>query len=141
MSSANVDLHVRAMAAFNARDVDAIVAFFDPNIEYHSTFAAADGVVYHGHDGIRSWHRNLRDAWGEDIRVEVEAYFDLGEETLAFTVWHARGRRSGAEVALQGALMFRWRDGRAAYGKGYVDRDQALAELGITEDELEPIAP
>lgn len=129
------------MAAFNARDIDTIVALCDPDIEYHSTFAAADGVVYHGHHGIRSWHRNLDEAWGEDIRVEVEAYFDLGDQTLALTVWLARGRRSGAEVALQGALMFRWRDGRAVYGKGYVDRHQAVAELGITKDELESIVP
>jgi ketosteroid isomerase-like protein len=139
--SANVDLHGRAMAAFNARDIESIVALCDPTIEYHSTFAAADGVIYHGHDGMRSWHRNLHETWGEDIRVEVVAYFDLGDQTLAFTVWWARGRSSGAEVALQGALMFRWRDDRIVYGKGYVDRDQAIAELGIDEDELEPIAP
>jgi ketosteroid isomerase-like protein len=129
------------MEAFDARDIEAIVALCDPNIEYHSTFAAADGVVYHGHDGMRSWHRNLHEAWGDDIRVEVEAYFDLGSQTVAFTVWKARGRRSGAQVAMQGALMFRWRGGRAVYGKGYTDRDQAVAELGITENELEPIAP
>jgi ketosteroid isomerase-like protein len=129
------------MEAFDARDIEAIVALCDPNIEYHTTFAAADGAVYHGHDGMRRWHRDLQETWGDEIRNEVEAYFDFGERTLVFTVLQGRGRRSGAQVEMSGALTFRWYEGRAVYGKGYADRDQALADLEVTADELEPIAP
>jgi hypothetical protein len=39
------------------------------------------------------------------------------------------------------AQVFRWRDGLGVYWKGYVHREDALRDLGISEDELEPIAP
>jgi hypothetical protein len=98
--------------------------------------------VYHGHDGARRWHQDLTDAWGEEIRVEPETYFDLGEQTLLFYVLHGRGRQSGAEVAIRNAAhVFRWRDGLIVYWKGYVERQDALRDLGIAEDALEPIAP
>ena len=74
----------RFVAAFNARDVESLIACFAPSIEYHSAFAAVGGAVYHGHDGLRRWHRDLAEAWGDEIRAEPETYFDLGEHTLAF---------------------------------------------------------
>jgi hypothetical protein len=39
------------------------------------------------------------------------------------------------------ALVVRWRAGRLAYLKGYSNRDEALRDLGVTEDELKPITP
>ena len=53
MSQENVELHRRAIQAFNARDIEAFIAYCDPGIEWHSTFAAVGGAIYHGHDGIR----------------------------------------------------------------------------------------
>jgi hypothetical protein len=52
-------------------------------------------------------------AW-EGLRAEPEAYFDLGEQTLAFYVLRARGRQSGLELALPIAALVRWRDGLAS---------------------------
>ena len=141
MSERNLESLRRWIEAFNARDVEGVIACFDPSIEYHSTFAAADGAVYHGHDGIRRWHRDLEEAWGEEIGSDTEVIFDLGECTLQFFVFHARGRSSGAEVAMPGAQVSRWRDGRMVYAKGYADREEALRDLDVSEDELEPIEP
>ena len=141
MSSQNVEFHRRIYAAFNARDADALVALCHPSIEVQSVFAAVSGDVYHGHDGVRRWQRELSEAWGGEIRVEAEAYFDLGEHALAFDVMHGRGRRSGAEVALPGAAVTRWRDDRCVYFKAYADREEALRDLGASADALEPIAP
>ena len=38
----------------------------------------AAGAVYHGHDGVREWHRELADGFGEDVRIDPEAYLDWG---------------------------------------------------------------
>jgi ketosteroid isomerase-like protein len=140
VSRHNVELARRFFDANNARDTDAIIACFDPSAEFHSVFAAVGGEVYHGHDGVRRYVRDRADAL-EEIRLEPEAYFDLGEDTLIFYVGRGRGRHSGAEVALPGAQVFRWREDLIVYAKGYVHRQDALRDLGITEDELEPIAP
>ena len=142
MSDENVELLRRWIEAFNAREIDAIIARCDPSIELHSVFAAAGGAVYTGHDGLRRWQRDLEDAWGEGIRVEPEAsYVDLGERTLVFYVLHGRGKHSGVEVTMPVATVFRWRGGLIVYFKGYTHREDALNDLGVSEDELEPIEP
>ena len=136
MSEQNVELQRRLTNAFNARDLEAFISLCDPDVEVHSTFAEL-GAIYHGHDGVRRWHRDFEDAWEKNIRIEVQSYFDLGEYTLLFSVWHGRGRQSGLDVALPGAQVARWRDGRLVYIKGYTDREDALVELGVSEDALE----
>jgi ketosteroid isomerase-like protein len=141
MSEGNVELFRGFVEAFNARDVEALIAYCDPNIELHSAFAAVGGAVYHGHDGLRRWHRDLGDAWGEQIRAEPEVYFDLGEQTLVFYVLRGRGKHSGAEVAMEVAAVATWREDLIVHLMTYAHRQNALSDLGVTEDKLEPIAP
>jgi ketosteroid isomerase-like protein len=141
MARRNVELARRFNEAFNARDIEALIALCAPDVEFNSVFAAVGGAIYHGHDGLRSWHRDLQGAWGEEIGLEPEAYFDLCEQTLTFYVYHARGQQSGAGVGMPAAGVLRSRDGRIAYVKAYTDREEALRDLGVTEDELEPIEP
>jgi ketosteroid isomerase-like protein len=141
MSRRTVELLRRWFEAFNARDIEAAIAVCDPSGEFTSTFAVGGAAVYHGHDGMRKYFGDLAEVWGDEIRLEPEAYFDLDEHTLAFSVSRGRGRHSGAEVAMPVASVARWRDGRMVYLKGYADREDALRDLGVSEDELEPIAP
>jgi ketosteroid isomerase-like protein len=140
MSEKNVELTRRYVEAWNARDNEAVIALCDPQIELDSFFSEVGGV-YYGHDGVRRYFRDLEDAWGDELRVEPEAYFDLGEHTLAFNVAQGRGRHSGAEVARSYAQVVRWREGLMVYVKGYAHREEALRDLGVSEGELEPIAP
>jgi len=141
VSEQSVELHRRIYAAFNARDVDALVALCDPSVEIRSVFGAVSGAIYNGHDGVRKWQGDLEEAWGDEIHVEAKTYFDLGEYALAFDVMYGRGRQSGAEVALPGAAVTRWRDGQCMYFEAYADRERALRDLGVSEDALDPIPP
>src|SRR2546423_13880931 len=101
MSQENVKLHHRAIEAFNTRDVETFIAVCNAQIEFHSAFGAVGGGIYHGHDGVRSWHRDFEDAWGTQIRIEPEAYFDLGEHTplvsFAARAWKPK-RRGGRDA-------------------------------------------
>jgi ketosteroid isomerase-like protein len=142
LSKQNVELHRRALEAFNSRDVEAFVAYIDPSAEYHPVLAAVSGVtIYHGHEGVRTWFRDFEDVWGKEVHVEPQAYFDLGEQTLLFYVLRARGRQSGAEVTMRFTQVARWRDNLMVYSKVYTQREEALRELGVSEDALDPIAP
>jgi hypothetical protein len=144
MSEQNVELArrvVRGMDVYNSPDVEALIAHCDPEIEFHSAFSVVGGAVYYGHDGMRSWFRDFAEIWGDEFRIEPEAYFDLGQYTLVFSVLHGRGKQSGAEVAMPTAQVVRWRDDLCVYLKGYVRREDALRDLGVSEDALEPIAP
>jgi hypothetical protein len=141
VSDNDVELARAFTAAFNSHDEEALVSCCHPEVEFHSTFAAVGGAIYKGHDGMRSWHRDIEEAWGSEIRSEPEAFFDLGENTLTFTVLHGRGMQSGAEVDLPIAAVSRSRDGLLIFYKAYIHREDALRELGVAEDALEPIAP
>jgi hypothetical protein len=141
LSEHDVELARRLNDAFNARDIEAIIALTDPVIEWHDHFSAVGAVVYHRHDGMRRWHRDLEEVWGDEIRVEPEAYFDVGEQTLAFNMLHGRGRHSVVEVSMSHAVVTRWRGGLAIYAKSYVHREDALSDLGVSEDALERIEP
>ena len=140
MSERNIELHRRFDEAFNARDIEAMIALCDPSIEFHDVAGAVDATVYHGHDGIRSWHQAREEIAGE-ICVEPEAYFDLGQDTLVFHVLHGRGKQSGVEVAMLIATVAKWREDLMVYANAYADREAALRDLGVSKDELEPIAP
>ena len=141
MREQNIEFHRRALEAFNKRDMEAWIAFCDPQIEFQSVHAAVGGATYHGHEGLRRYVEDIVDVWGSEFRAEPEAYFDLGEHSLLFHVVHGRGTQSGAEVAMPAAQVARWRDGLCVNFKAYADREDALRDLGVTEDALEPIAP
>lgn len=75
-----------------------------------TAFTAVGGEVYHGHDGPRTWHRDVEDVGGGSVHLELEAFFDLGERTLVLYVLHGRGKHSGVEVEMPAALVARLRD-------------------------------
>jgi len=141
VSEQNVDRLRRWITAFNARDIEAMIELCDPNVEFHSAFAAVGGASYHGHAGMRKWHHDLEETWGAEIRLEPEMHFDLGEDILSFYMYYGRGQQSGAEVAMPATSVVRWRDDRIIYVKVYMQRDAALSDLGVSEDELQPITP
>ena len=127
--------------AFNSRDVEVFLAFCDPEIELHTAVTGPGPAVYRGHKGVRRWHREIADAFGGEIRVEPEAFFDCGEHTISFHVLHGRGQQSGVDVATPAAHLCRWRDGRIVYFQGYLHREDAFRDLGVSSEELEEIAP
>jgi ketosteroid isomerase-like protein len=137
----NLQLHRRSVDAFNTRAVEEFVALCDPEIELHSTVTVPGGTVYHGHQGVRQWHRDLEEGWGDELRIEPEAYFAHGDHTISFHRLHGVGRQSGADVVMPAAHLCRWRDDRMVYFKGYAERAQAFADLGVTQEALQAIAP
>jgi len=141
MSQENVELHRRANDAFNTRDVEAYLAFCDPDIELHSAVTGPGPAVYYRHAGVRRWHRELTEAFGGGVSLQPEAFFDLGEHTATFHVLHGQGLQSGAAVQTPAAHVCRWRDGLIVCFKGYVHREHALSDLGASEETLARIAP
>jgi ketosteroid isomerase-like protein len=141
MPESNLELHRRSVAAFNDRDLEKFISFCDPQIELRSTVTVPGGAVYHGHDGVRQWQRDLEDGWGDELRIEPETYYDLGDQTITLHVLHGRGRQSGADVAMPAAHLCKWRDGLMVFFKGYARREGVFSDLQISEDVLQPIAP
>ena len=140
-TTSNVDLHNQFYAALNAWDESALLALCDPDIKIISVFAAVGGAVYHGHAGVLKWRRELAESWGAEYRVIPDASYDFGERTLALAVLHGRGGQSGIPVAMPAAGIAEWRDGLCTSHTAYARCEDALAELGVSWEALERIAP
>jgi len=64
MSQQTVELARQVMDALSRRDLERLIAFADPHVEWHSFFAElGERGVYRGHDGTRRYMSDLKEAW------------------------------------------------------------------------------
>jgi uncharacterized protein len=136
MSQENVESVRRMYDAWLAGDFSTVFATLDESIELNPDPEAAwvgIGEVYRGHDGIRSYMGSVYEAFDE-YRPEVEQLIDAGDQVLTLAIEHGRGRGSGAEVeAHKTAHLWTLRDGKAIRLDLYLNRDEALKAVGLSD--------
>lgn len=118
--------------AFNRRDVDAIVALTDPDIEIEVLPDLPDAQAFRGHGGVRRGIELNWEPW-ESIRVEVERLIEFGDEVVSLIRNHARGRESGVEVVQPRGVVFAFRDGKIARVRFFADQAAALEAAGLSK--------
>jgi ketosteroid isomerase-like protein len=129
MSQENVQMARKVLDAFGRRDSALLVAMSDPEVEWHSFFALAEGGVYRGHDGARRYMRDLDDAW-EIGRAEVDGGLSAGDVAVLVGRIHYRGRGSGVESASPAGWMFKFRNGKVLCFRAFREPAQALEAVG-----------
>jgi ketosteroid isomerase-like protein len=130
MSQANVELTKRAIDAYNRRDVEALRAVNDPDVEID--WSASRGVeagVYRGIDAALLFYQGYFDAF-EEILIEPEGFRDAGESVLVPNISRSRGRE-GIEVFARSALVFTFRAGRVVRVCLYQETGRALEAIGL----------
>jgi ketosteroid isomerase-like protein len=131
--SENLDF-VRSIYADWERGDFSSVQWADPEIE--SAFAAGpEPGSWKGLAGMAEGYRDWLRAW-KDFRAEPEEYMVLdGERVLVLVRNSRRGRASGLEVEAQSAAnLFHLRGGKVTRIVVYLDRGQALADLGLAPE-------
>jgi ketosteroid isomerase-like protein len=131
MPQENVELHRRAFDAFNRRDLDALLALMDADVQAVSLLVAIEGG-YIGHDGMRRWWRDLLESW-PDYTVEVVDVRDLGDLTVA--ALRTRGHGAGSDVPV-GETQWHvadWRDGKVVWWGISRTEAEALEAVGLRE--------
>jgi ketosteroid isomerase-like protein len=133
MSQENVELHHRCVDAFNRRDLDALLAVMDDDVEVVSRIVAVEGSL-NGHDGMRRWWKSWFDVW-PDYKIEVVEVRDLGDVTLA--TLRALGHGAGSDVPFEDLAwqLARWRRGKCVLWRVFNNRDEALETLGLSEQD------
>jgi ketosteroid isomerase-like protein len=129
--SANLNLVRSIYAAIGHGDYSA-AEWADPEIEY----VRADGVEPGSVTGLNGLIQAMRDLFGafEDLRAEAEDYRELDDDrVLVFTTFSARGKASGVQIGHRGAEVFEIHDHKVTRIIVYMDRDRALADLGLSE--------
>jgi ketosteroid isomerase-like protein len=133
MTSANVDLVRSIFAAWKRGDFSS-AEWAHPQIESVYADGPSPGR-WTGH--FQEGSRDFVGAW-KDFRVEAEGFRELdNERVLVLTRFSGRGKRSGLELAkmgAKGAHVFHVRDGKVIKRVFYMDRERALADLGLPSE-------
>lgn len=135
MSHQNVETFKRGSDAANRRDIEALLAEVDPEVEWHPAMAAllsGEATVYRGHDGVREWLGDQVEAFAES-RIDYSEIRDLGERVLAVGHIHARGRESGAETESPVAWLVEFRNGKVIKARAFLEPKEALEAAGLLE--------
>ena len=135
MSQENVELHYRALDAFNRRDLNAYLALMDDDAEAVPRSSALEGEnSYRGHDGIRQWWNNQLDVF-PDFSVEVVEVRDLGDVTCAAIYLRGHGAGSAAPTNQANWNMIRWRRGKCTWWRMFEAQAEALDAVGLSEQD------
>jgi ketosteroid isomerase-like protein len=132
VSQENVEVVRRALEAWSRGDLEASLAFVDPEVEWRGT-GLFPGVarVYHGHEGYTRWWNDFRALWDE-IEVIGERLLDHGDRVVVFGRFEARGR-DGITVGRELGMVVAFRDGLAARIEAFPSGEQALEAAGLRE--------
>ena len=97
MSEENVEIVRRVYDAFHRGDIEAALAYFDPDVVADASQARPDLPTGHGREELRRIVMSWVGSWDE-WREEIEEMRDVGSQVLVFIVQHGRGKGSGIEV-------------------------------------------
>jgi ketosteroid isomerase-like protein len=133
MSEANVEIVQRVIDAFNRRDVDAIFACVNPDVEWFPAMSVTFGGGIRGREGIESYIREVSDTW-EEYRVVVQDLRDLADDrVLVLSRVEGRGAGSGGLVDAEMGQVYDFREGRIAQVRTYLDHGEAMRAAGLAE--------
>jgi ketosteroid isomerase-like protein len=129
MSEANVELARNAVAAFNRRDVGALVELTTDDFEWVTWTGTVAPTVYRGADGLATYFRDA-DIW-QVLNLEVDEYRDFGDRVFVVGTFHQRGGGSGAEVHEPYYSAFYLSEGKLARVLTFRTEAEALEAAGL----------
>jgi ketosteroid isomerase-like protein len=132
MPGEHVEAVKRFVAAFNRRDLEAILEEVDPGVEWRPASAVALGgeaTVYRGHAGIPDALRDLYGSFAE-LEIEISEYREAGDSVVGTGRIRTRGKESGAEIVSPFGAVFHFRNGKANEIRSYLDPQEALEAAG-----------
>ena len=130
MSRENLALAHDVIDAVEARDIDRLIELTDSEVEWRSAFVAGTGGVYRGHNGMREYVRDMKDAW-DIVRLDVDHEIGVGEVVLFIGRSHYRGKGSGVEAESESGYLLKFREGRVVTFRPLRDPEKALETIGL----------
>jgi ketosteroid isomerase-like protein len=134
MSRENVDKARDFIEAYNRRDFDAAVEFFDSDIDWVLP-ARQRSDSCRGPDEVRRFWEGLDETFDE-LSLEPQEFLDGGDRVATRLRHYGRGKRSGVEI---GEEMYHqvatFRDGRMVRIEYFGDWSEALEAAGLSKQE------
>jgi ketosteroid isomerase-like protein len=126
-----VELVRRAFEAFTARDVEALLAVADPDVEFLAPTGsiAGHGTPYRGHDGLREYFEDVSRIW-EELEVIPHEFREVGDQVVALGRVYGRGL-DGLLVDSPTGWVWTVENGKIVAGRVYTNRQEALDAVGL----------
>lgn len=130
MPSANAELIRRGYEAWNRGDVEGVLTFLDPEIEWHGYTHLPESGALADREEVRAWLERFLDAW-EQLDIDVTELIEAGDKVVALVRFRGRGKGSGVQVE-GGVDAHVWtvRNGQIAAVKLYQGTREGLEVVG-----------
>lgn len=133
MSQENVEIVRRVTDVMEHESFEAAVPVFaevaHPDVVWREDPSWPGAGTFQGLDDVR---RNMFDRLESlDFEQVTEELVDANDSVVALVRWRGRGRASGAQGALDLAIVFTVNDGAITKVDFYLDRAEALAAAGL----------
>ena len=126
MSQENVDKARDFIEAYNRRDFDAAVRWFDPEVDWILP-ARQSSDSCHGPDEIKGFWDRIDESMDE-LRLVPQEWVDAGDLVATRLRHHGRGRGSGLEIDAElYHQVVPFRDGTMVRIEYFASWDEALA--------------
>jgi ketosteroid isomerase-like protein len=122
----DIDVVRAVFEAFAERDVEGVLAYSHPEIEFGAVTGDHAGRVepYRGHDGIRQYFRDVASVW-DDLRVVPGEYRQDGDTILV--TGRVSARSPARIVAGSSGWIWRVNDGLVVFGRVFPSAAEAMA--------------
>jgi ketosteroid isomerase-like protein len=129
----NAQVARQTFEAICARDIDGLLEFYDPEIEFQPlTGMQVELGGYHGHAGVRRYLEEAAEIWDEML-PHADDVRATGEHVVIVGGCAVRGRGSGAVSDPPMAWVLTFRDGKVTRHRAYRTSDEALEAAGLQD--------
>jgi ketosteroid isomerase-like protein len=126
----NVDIYRRIIEAWNDGGIDAVLPFYDEEIEIYDPDMPGEGT-YRGHDGARVVLGQMMSG-GVTTSIKDWDLVPAGDRVIGLLHTHWRdAKRGGADIEVRDAHTLTFRDGKVVYWRVYLDQREALKDAGL----------
>jgi ketosteroid isomerase-like protein len=115
--------------ALNSGDTERVLACVDPEVRFEPKRTATEGAFI-GHEGMRRFLEDTRESF-DLFEITATETFEIEDGAVAIGTIRVRGKGSGIETEVPGAVVCRFRDGLVVHGKDYGERQAALEAAGL----------
>ena len=122
----DIEVVKATFAAFAARDLQAVLALSDPDIEFTAVTGEHAGRTepYRGHDGMRQYFRDVAEVW-EELRLTPREFRE--EDDLVLVTGKVAARSRSRTVTGSTGWIWRVRNGRVTFVRVYASAADATA--------------
>ena len=111
------------------------MSFLDPDVLYEDTnLPDHAGEAYRGHEGVvRAAERWIEGS--EWLLVELEQIVGAGDRLVSIHRVRSKARYTGIEFNAFVAYVWTFRDGKVIHFRSFLDLEQALEAVGLSEQD------